>query len=234
MAANFYRKRAFGLNIAQFIHGQHGENAADLVPIAVTDETDIPTVDDAKRLDKTKAKAPRQARQGLVPLDVDQRLEQRRDLPVDEMLQPALHLLGDIGAGLVIDKGLHPRLQRIVARDQLVVTAGRHGATRRLTDTPEQERSVSFHPKGRGLLYASERGGSWNLYRTDLTDDDGPYIELMAGVYTDNQPDFSWLRPYETKTFSQFWPRMVKSDGSMKSSSAKSPWLHSSRALSQF
>ncbi|MBN1249041.1 MAG: tetratricopeptide repeat protein, partial [Anaerolineae bacterium] len=34
---------------------------------------------------------------------------------------------------------------------------------------------------------------------------DGPYIELMAGVYTDNQPDFSWLQPYETKTFSQFW-----------------------------
>ena len=27
----------------------------------------------------------------------------------------------------------------------------------------------------------------------------------MAGVYTDNQPDFSYLAPYETKTFSQFW-----------------------------
>jgi tetratricopeptide (TPR) repeat protein len=27
----------------------------------------------------------------------------------------------------------------------------------------------------------------------------------MAGVYTDNQPDFSWLQPYETKTFSQYW-----------------------------
>ncbi len=38
-----------------------------------------------------------------------------------------------------------------------------------------------------------------------LTDDDGPYIELMAGVYTDNQPDFSFLAPWETKTFSQFW-----------------------------
>ena len=32
-----------------------------------------------------------------------------------------------------------------------------------------------------------------------------PYIELMAGVYTDNQPDFAWLMPYESKTFSQFW-----------------------------
>ena len=27
----------------------------------------------------------------------------------------------------------------------------------------------------------------------------------MAGAYTDNQPDFSWLQPYETKTFSQYW-----------------------------
>ena len=42
-------------------------------------------------------------------------------------------------------------------------------------------------------------------WEANLTDADGPYIELMAGVYTDNQPDFSWLQPYETKTFSQFW-----------------------------
>jgi len=38
-----------------------------------------------------------------------------------------------------------------------------------------------------------------------LTDTDGPYAELMAGSYSDNQPDFSWLAPYETKEFSQFW-----------------------------
>jgi tetratricopeptide (TPR) repeat protein len=42
-------------------------------------------------------------------------------------------------------------------------------------------------------------------WERELTDGDGPYIELMAGVYTDNQPDFSWLQPYETRTFSQFW-----------------------------
>lgn len=39
----------------------------------------------------------------------------------------------------------------------------------------------------------------------NLTDEDGPYIELMCGVYTDNQPDFSWLMPYEEKAFSQFF-----------------------------
>ncbi|GMA35815.1 hypothetical protein GCM10025876_20190 [Demequina litorisediminis] len=30
-------------------------------------------------------------------------------------------------------------------------------------------------------------------------------MELMAGVYTDNQPDFTWLLPGETKTFTQSW-----------------------------
>ena len=45
-------------------------------------------------------------------------------------------------------------------------------------------------------------GWAWDA---NLTDGDGPYVELMAGVYTDNQPDFSWLAPGETKSFSQFW-----------------------------
>lgn len=47
-----------------------------------------------------------------------------------------------------------------------------------------------------------EFGYAWDR---SLTEKDGPYIELMAGVYTDNQPDFSYLAPGETKTFSQFW-----------------------------
>ena len=45
-------------------------------------------------------------------------------------------------------------------------------------------------------------GRTWNR---NLTDGDAIYIELMAGVYTDNQPDFSHLAPGETKTFSQHW-----------------------------
>lgn len=45
-------------------------------------------------------------------------------------------------------------------------------------------------------------GYAWDRH---LTDTDGPYIELMAGVYTDNQPDFSFLQPGETKSWSQFW-----------------------------
>jgi tetratricopeptide (TPR) repeat protein len=45
-------------------------------------------------------------------------------------------------------------------------------------------------------------GHAWDRH---LTDGSGPYVELMAGVYTDNQPDFSWLEPGETKAFVQTW-----------------------------
>lgn len=45
-------------------------------------------------------------------------------------------------------------------------------------------------------------GHAWDR---SLTDTDGPYIELMCGVYTDNQPDFSWLQPYEEKSFKQYF-----------------------------
>ena len=45
-------------------------------------------------------------------------------------------------------------------------------------------------------------GKAWGR---NLTDEDGPYIELMAGVFTDNQPDFSWINPYEEKTFTQYF-----------------------------
>ena len=45
-------------------------------------------------------------------------------------------------------------------------------------------------------------GKAWDR---NLTDEDGPYIELMCGVFTDNQPDFSWLKPFEEKTFTQYF-----------------------------
>lgn len=45
-----------------------------------------------------------------------------------------------------------------------------------------------------------EFGRAWDR---NLTDENGPYIELMTGVFTDNQPDFTWLAPYEEKVFVQ-------------------------------
>ncbi len=45
-------------------------------------------------------------------------------------------------------------------------------------------------------------GRAWDR---NLTDEDGPYIELMTGVFTDNQPDFTWLKPQEEKVFVQYF-----------------------------
>lgn len=45
-------------------------------------------------------------------------------------------------------------------------------------------------------------GFAWDR---NLTDEDGPYIELMTGVFTDNQPDFSWMQPNEVKSFEQYF-----------------------------
>ena len=38
-----------------------------------------------------------------------------------------------------------------------------------------------------------------------LTENDGPYVEIMVGAFSDNQPDYSWIRPYEVKSFKQYW-----------------------------
>jgi tetratricopeptide (TPR) repeat protein len=53
------------------------------------------------------------------------------------------------------------------------------------------------HPFG----YAWDR----NLTDADANGEYAPYIEIMAGVFTDNQPDFSFLGPSETRSWSQFW-----------------------------
>lgn len=45
-------------------------------------------------------------------------------------------------------------------------------------------------------------GKAWDR---NLTDEDGPYIELMTGCYTDNQPDFSYIAPMEEKRFTQYF-----------------------------
>jgi len=48
-----------------------------------------------------------------------------------------------------------------------------------------------------------------------LTDNDGPYAELMTGAYSDNQPDYSWIKPYETKTFKQYWYPLRETQGAV-------------------
>ncbi|MBR4809141.1 MAG: PD40 domain-containing protein [Bacteroidales bacterium] len=56
----------------------------------------------------------------------------------------------------------------IVIRGDVFVTSTEYNTTRRITNTPEQERGVSFSPDGRELYYAAERGGCWGIWRSTL------------------------------------------------------------------
>nr|WP_254703508.1 DUF5107 domain-containing protein [Pseudarthrobacter sp. C4D7] len=87
-----------------------------------------------------------------------------------------------------------------------------------VTDTADSFFGGYDHDAGAGFVHWADRsiapgkkqwtwgngavGKAWDRH---LTDDDGPYVELMAGVFTDNQPDFSYLAPGEVRTFSQYW-----------------------------
>ncbi len=77
-------------------------------------------------------------------------------------------------SGNVTDAALSPNEEEIafVIRGEVFVTSVEYATTRRVTSTPEQERSVSWGKDGRTLYYAGERGGSWNLYRTKITRDE--------------------------------------------------------------
>lgn len=54
-------------------------------------------------------------------------------------------------------------------------------------------------------LWAWGTGPAGQLWERILTDTDGPYAELMVGGYSDNQPDYSWIKPYETRSFRHYW-----------------------------
>lgn len=61
-----------------------------------------------------------------------------------------------------------------VVRGEVFVTSVAFPTTKRVTNTPEQERSISFSPDGRSILYASERGGSWGVYESSIELDEEP------------------------------------------------------------
>jgi tetratricopeptide (TPR) repeat protein len=74
------------------------------------------------------------------------------------------------------------------------------------------------HKKGAGTAYIANPhltpgkkfwqwgpGPQGRIWDKILTDKDGPYVELMVGAYSDNQPDYSWLQPYEGKSVRQHW-----------------------------
>jgi tetratricopeptide (TPR) repeat protein len=74
------------------------------------------------------------------------------------------------------------------------------------------------HGKKAGLLHVADHhispgkkqwtwgcGEFGKAWERQLTDESGPYIELMAGMFTDNQPDFGWIMPNEERNFLQYF-----------------------------
>jgi C-terminal processing protease CtpA/Prc len=87
-----------------------------------------------------------------------------------------------------------------VVRGEIFVTSVEGGVTKRITNTPEQERSVNFSKDGRSLVYAGERNNNWNIYMTTIARMEEPYFyastilkeePVMATAAEEFQPIFS-------------------------------------------
>jgi tricorn protease len=87
-----------------------------------------------------------------------------------------------------------------IARGEVFVTSVDGSMTKRITDTPERERFVTFTPDGKGVVYASERDGRWSIFKSERVRSQEPFFYastlLKESVVVQNQednylPDFS-------------------------------------------
>ncbi len=67
-----------------------------------------------------------------------------------------------------------------VFRGEIFVSSLEAGTTKRVTNTPWQERSVNFSPDGRSLVYAAEKDNNWNVYRVSIVRKEEPYFYLST------------------------------------------------------
>ena len=87
-----------------------------------------------------------------------------------------------------------------VFRGEIFTGSVEGGFSKRVTNTPGQERSVSFSPDGRSLVYAAERDNNWNVYKTSIVRKEEPYFfastvlkeePVVATPAEEFQPEFS-------------------------------------------
>jgi Tol biopolymer transport system component len=87
-----------------------------------------------------------------------------------------------------------------VFRGEIFVSSIEHGTTKRITNTARQERSVSFSPDGKSLIYAAETDSSWNIYTKSLIREEEPYFfmstilkdeTVTATIAEEFQPEYS-------------------------------------------
>jgi Tol biopolymer transport system component/C-terminal processing protease CtpA/Prc len=106
-----------------------------------------------------------------------------------------------IGGGITEGR-LSPNGKEVayVFRGEVFVGSIEGGVTKRITDTPGQERSVSFSPDGRSLVYAAERDNNWNVYTTSIVRKEEPYFyastilkedPVVATAAEEFQPEYS-------------------------------------------
>lgn len=104
--------------------------------------------------------------------------------------------------GNVTEFALSPNGKEIafVTRGEIFVTSVEGGQTKRITNTPQQERMVQWNPDGRSLVYAAERNDNWDIYQTSIQRKEEPYFyastvlkeePLIATPREEFQPKFS-------------------------------------------
>ncbi len=104
--------------------------------------------------------------------------------------------------GGITEMRLSPNGKEIayVFRGEVFVGSVEGGVAKRITNTPWQERSVSFSPDGRTLIYAAEKDNNWNIYTTSIARKEEPYFYASTVLKDDTvvatpaeefQPQFS-------------------------------------------
>ncbi len=107
----------------------------------------------------------------------------------------------DFYSGNVSDMAVSPSGKEVafVLRGDVYVTSTDYETTIRLTHTADQERNIDFSPDGKKVVYASERGGCWNLYMSEIADGSEQFVyandiretQLTEGNVVRFQPAFS-------------------------------------------
>lgn len=95
------------------------------------------------------------------------------DNAADDNIEKNMSVSGNISEFAVSPNG---KEIAFVNRGEIFVTAVQNGETKRITNTPQQERMVQWEPDGRSLIYATERGNSWDIYKTSIVRKEEPYF----------------------------------------------------------
>jgi len=67
-----------------------------------------------------------------------------------------------------------------ITRGEVFVTSVDKSFTKRITNTPEQERFVSWGPEGKSIVYSCERDGRWQTYKSEKTRKEEPFFHAAT------------------------------------------------------